>query len=349
MSRVKLEDLVGEEILDKEIVTERGVVLIPAGTRMKPIYIEKLGELGIKFVVIKDEQVSYEYRKSEIVNECKCKVKDVIERHFYSENYNLEQLQSVATEIMDEVLSKPEVILCVDNMYHNGEDIYFHSINVCIYSILVALKMKLKKTLIKEIALGALLHDVGYNTVKAKLNKLDFFSKDEKVVKEIRKHVIYGYYDVQNEDWLSKEAKDIILYHHEKEDGTGYPFKKKGNTLGIGCKIVSICDEFDNCVNGKFKEEKKVYLAIEEIVAGSGTRFNSKVVEAFQSIISAYPNGSLVQDNYGDISVVVSQNVNFPTRPVLKVLSNKNNTHDRVGQIKDLTRELTVFIEKTLC
>jgi len=348
MSRVKLEDLVGEEILDKEIVSERGVVLIPAGTRMKPIYIEKLGELGIKFVVIKDEQVSYEYRKSEIVNECKTKVKELIQRHFYSETYKLDELQTVATDIMENILDKPEVIMNIDNMYHNSEDIYLHSINVCIYSILIALRMEIKKSQIREIALGALLHDIGYNTVNAKLNNLDFSSTNDNVLKEMKKHVIYGYYDVQDEEWLSKEAKDIILYHHEKEDGTGYPFRKKGNSLSIGCKIVAICDEFDNCVNGKYKESKKVYLAIEEIVAQAGTRFSRKVTEAFKSIISAYPNGSLVIDNYGDISVVVSQNVNFPTRPVLKVLKNKNNTHERDGQIKDLTRELTVFIEDTL-
>lgn len=347
MSRVKLEDLVGEEILEKEIVSERGVVLIPAGTRIKPIYIEKLSELGVKNVVIKDEQVSYEYRKSEIVNECQCKVREVIQRHFYSENYKLTELQNVATGIMDSVLDRPEVVMCVDNIYHNGEDIYLHSINVCIYSILIGLKLKLKKSHIKDIAIGALLHDMGYNTVKAKLFDLDFSSKNENVRKELKKHVIYGYYDIQDEEWLAKESKDIILYHHEKEDGSGYPFKKKGNSLSVGCKIVSVCDEFDNCINGKFDEPKKVYLAIEEIVAQSGTRFNTKVVDAFKSIISAYPNGSLVIDNYGDISVVISQNVNFPTRPVLKVLKNKNNTHERDGQIKDLTRELTVFIEDT--
>ena len=208
--------------------------------------------------------------------------------------------------------------------------------------------MKLKKSNIKDIALGALLHDLGYNVVNAKLKNLDFTTTDEKVKKELMKHVIYGYYDVQNEEWLSKESKDIILYHHEHEDGSGYPFKKKGMHLSIGCKIVAICDEFDNCVNGKFKNAKKVYMAIEEIVAQAGCKFNFKVVEAFKSIISAYPNGTMVVDNYGDISVVISQNVNFPTRPVLKVLKNKNNTHERDGQIKDLTRELTVFIEDTI-
>ena len=348
MSRVKLEDLVGEEILEKEIVSERGVVLIPAGTRMKPIYIEKLEELGVKYVVIKDERVTYEYRKMEIVTECKSKVREMIERHFYSENYKLTELQEVATEIMETILDKPEVVLCVDNMYHNSEDMYLHSINVCIYSILIGLKLKLKRSHIREIAVGALLHDVGYNTVEGKINAYGRTLTKEAISKERKKHVIYGYYDVQNEEWLSKEAKDIILYHHEREDGLGYPFKKKGNCISVGCKIVAVCNEFDNCLNGKYKDAKNVYLAIEEIVAESGKKFNEKVVNAFRSVISAYPNGSLVRDNYGDISVVVSQNINFPTRPVLKVLMNENNIHDRNGQIKDLTRELTVFIEETI-
>ena len=64
MSRVKLENLVGDEILGKEIVSEQGVVLIPAGTRIKPIYIEKLSELGVKNVII---SLKKEYTRSERV------------------------------------------------------------------------------------------------------------------------------------------------------------------------------------------------------------------------------------------------------------------------------------------
>ena len=77
--------------------------------------------------------------------------------------------------------------------------------------------------------------------------------------------------------------------------------------------------EFDR-VNGKNGQSEKVYLAIENIVAQINTSFSYKVVETFKNTISAYPNGTLVLDNYGDVSVVMSQNNNFPTRPVLKVI-----------------------------
>lgn len=348
MSRVKLENLVGNEILGKEIVSEQGVVLIPAGTRIKPIYIEKLGELGVKNVIIRDEKVTIDYRKTEIINECKTKVKDLLQRHFYSDNKDLKDLEKVAVDIMDEALNKPEVILNVDNIYHNSEDIYLHSVNVCTYSILIALKMKIEKKVIIEIAVGALLHDIGYNYVNAELINHNKNAYNEKVIKEKKKHVVYGYSELQNETWLSQLSKDIILLHHEKEDGSGYPFKRKGDTIPLGCKIVSVCNEFDNRINGKYGEPEKVYMAIENIVAQCNNGYNVKVVEVFKNTISAYPNGTLVVDNYGDVSVVMSQNNNFPTRPVLKVIKSVNGSHKRVGEIKDLTRELTVFIEDTI-
>lgn len=348
MSRVKLENLVGDEILGKEIVSEQGVVLIPAGTRIKPIYIEKLSELGVKNVFIRDEKVSIDYRKTEIITECKTKVKELLQRHFYSDNSDLKELEKVAADIMDEALDKPEVILNVDNIYHNSEDIYLHSVNVCTYSILIALKMKIPKKEIIEIAVGALLHDIGYNYVNAELINHNVNKHNEKAIKESRKHVVYGYSEVQNEKWLSNLSKDIILLHHEREDGSGYPFKRKGNTIPLGCKIVALCNEFDNRINGKNGQAEKVYLAIENIVAQTNTGFCYKVVETFKNTISAYPNGTLVLDNYGDVSVVMSQNNNFPTRPVLKVIKCADGSHKREGEIKDLTRELTVFIEDTL-
>ncbi len=348
MSRVKLENLVGDEILGKEIVSEQGVVLIPAGTRIKPIYIEKLSELGVKNVIIRDDKVTVDYRKNEIITECKTKVKDLLQKHFYSDNKDLKELEKVAVDIIDEALEKPEVIINVDNIYHNSEDIYLHSLNVCMYSILIALKLNMEKKEIVDLAIGALLHDIGYNFVNSELINYNIDKQNDKAVKELRKHVIYGYSEVQDEVWLSETSKNIILLHHEREDGTGYPFKKKGNDINISCKIVSLCDEFDNRINGKYGECEKVYIAIENIVAQANTTFNLNVVEAFKTTISAYPNGTLVLDNCGDISVVMSQNNNFPTRPVLKVIKNINGTHARVGEVKDLTRELTVFIEDTI-
>ena len=347
MSRVKLENLVGDEILGKEIVSEQGVVLIPEGARIKPIYIEKLSELGVKNVIIRDEKISTDYRKTEIINECKNKVKELIQRHFYSDNKDLKDLEKVAIDIMDEALEKPEVILNVDNIYHNSEDIYLHSVNVCTYSILIALKLQLKKKEIIEIAVGALLHDIGYNYVNAELLTHNYRCT-EKAIKEQKKHVIYGFSEVQNEKWLSQLSKDIILLHHEKEDGTGYPFRRNGNTIPLGCKIVAVCNEFDNRINGKYAEQEKVYMAIENIVAQSNSSYDAKIVDIFKNTISAYPNGTLVVDNYGDVSVVMSQNNNFPTRPVLKVIKTVNGSHKRDGEIKDLTRELTVFIEDTI-
>ena len=348
MSRVKLENLVGDEILGKEIVSEQGVVLIPAGTRMKPIYIEKLSELGVRNVIIRDEKITEDYRKKEIKTECKSKIKDLLQKHFYSDSKDLKDLENVAVDIVDDVLNKPEVIVNVDNIYHNSEDIYLHSINVCMYSILIALKMNFEKKDIVEIAIVALLHDIGYSYVNAELINYNINKYNEKVEKELKKHVIYGYSEVQNEDWLSDTSKDIILHHHEREDGSGYPFRKSGNDISKECKIVGLCDEFDNRINGKYGECEKVYIAIENIVAQANTTFNYKVVEAFKNTISAYPNGTLVIDNCGDISVVLSQNNNFPTRPVIKVIKNTNGNHERVGEVKDLTRELTIFIEDTL-
>jgi hypothetical protein len=67
----------------------------------------------------------------------------------------------------------------------------------------------------------------------------------EKEQKEIKKHIIYGYAAVEKMEWLSQVSKDIIISHHERMDGYGYPFHIKDNRIKVGSRIAAVCDDFD--------------------------------------------------------------------------------------------------------
>ena len=76
----------------------------------------------------------------------------------------------------------------------------------------------------------------------------DFSHISQEDKEEYKKHPVYGYTAVKTEDWLSKESKDIILSHHERIDGSGYPLHNK--ILSMETKIASLCDFFDESICG---------------------------------------------------------------------------------------------------
>jgi len=148
--------------------------------------------------------------------------------------------------------------------------------------------------------------------------------------------------------WLSSTSKDIILNHHERMDGSGYPFHLKGDKIRIGSRIVAICDEFDSRVYGNLVPKMKVHDAIDFIVSQAESKFDLEVVRAFVASVAAYPIGALVITNENEIGIVLRQNPKCPTRPVIRIIQDANGRKPTEWIEKDLTKELTLFIKDTI-
>lgn len=348
---VHVSSLQGNEILAKDIVGESGIILIPAGSVIKKEYISKLVALGIEEVFI--QEASYECEEAEELTEIKIKekcgkiLKETIEKYFYSNSEEVQQIQVVVQDIISEILSEPEVLYNIEGIRDKNEEVYSHSLNVCTLSVIIATKLKFPKSKIKEIAVGSLLHDIGmsYLSVDIRNETYESLQSNEEKMIEVRKHVIYGYTAIQEKQWLSQTAKEIILYHHERIDGSGYPFKLKGERIKIGSQIVGLCDEFDCLVYGRYNKKYKVYQAIDYLLSKSGISFDYNLVKIFNDSVAAYPTGSSVITSDGDTAVVVRQNAKCPTRPVIRLVKDKDNNAYNECIEKDLTKELTLFIE----
>lgn len=342
----------GNEILARDILSESGTILISTGTHIKKDYILRLKELGVNEIYVEDEysQGIVEGIISERVIKIQCEetVKDIIERFSYSGTNELKEISSVAEDIILDVLESSEVMYNISGIRDNSKKTYAHSINVCTLSVFVALNMKLSKEKAREIAIGSLLHDIGYQYIGKDYSEVDRekLSKEEK--KELKKHVIYGYEALKNENWLTSVSKDIILYHHERIDGSGYPFHLKDDRIKIGSKIVAVCNEFDKRVYGFHEKKVKVHHAFEYIISLSGTWLDRKVVKTFYESVAAYPNGTTVITSKGDIGVVIRQNRKLPTRPVIRLIKNQFGEKYNDWIEEDLTKKLTLFIKDSI-
>ena len=342
----------GNELLAKDIYSDTDTLLISAGTIIKKEYVQKLKELHIEYLYVEDELAegvnltnSLEFQ---IQEQCQDAIREILSKYSFHNESELQDIKNIADDIIYDIMRDPEVIYNLSTIRSKSDTTYAHSLNVCALSVILAFKLKQPKNKIREIAIGCLLHDIGLTYIsKEILNQISEITS-EKELKEIKKHIIYGYSAVERMQWLSSTAKDIILNHHERIDGSGYPFHLKDSRIKIGSKIAAVCDEFDSRVYGNFIKKMKVHETIDYIVSQAGVLFDFDVVKAFVDSVAAYPTGSIVLTNQGEKGIVLRQNPQCPTRPVIRIIENKEGVKPVNWIEKDLTKELTLFIEDTL-
>lgn len=347
MRKVSIDSLIGGEVLAKELYTASGITLIPAGSILKKDYIQKLKELKVNTVFIKDSKViGYQdfNIESKIQEECKIMVRDILERYSYFAENDLEKIVVVAEKIMDDILSEPNIMYNISCVRKKDESTYSHSINVSALSVLIGLNMKLANDRIRDMAIGALLHDLGMVYLPFDYRNLVLDQCSTEIEKKIKSHVVIGYSMVEDQNWLSNVSKDIILSHHERENGSGYPMRLTKEKMRLETKIVALCDEFDSRVYGYLVKEQAVHRVVDYILSEAGRKFNFKVVQTFIESIVAYPVGSYVRTNMNEIGIVIRQNYKMPMRPVIRVIDAETN--DTI--IRDLVEELTVFIVEAI-
>ena len=344
----KVSDLIGGEILARTVMTSDYEILLSKGIVLSKEYIEKLGELDIKEVFVEEEigTEKVEIVKDEIGLDFKNKIKRIIEKHTFGHSKELIELSRTADNIINNLLEKEGVLEKIYDIKERSSDIYEHSISVCYLAILVGLKMKIPMERIHDIGVACLLHDLGlrYIMVNYTDRNIDEFSKDE--LMEYKKHPIYGYSALEKESWISGLSKNIILYHHEHNDGSGYPLKI--TNLPFEVKIVNICEQFDEMICGIGYKRLKVYDAIQYLKKYRNIYFDGTILDIFLDFAAVYPAGSYVLTNEDEIGIVLKQNKNHSDRPVIKIIYDKYGEKISYDLIKNLLTEDKIFIKKVI-
>jgi len=158
-----------------------------------------------------------------------------------------------------------------------------HNYRVTYYSIKIAQKLNLSSEQIKSLIKGAFLHDIGKiaisDTILLKSTKL---SDDE--FEQMKAHTTKGVEIVQNNPWL-KDAEEIILYHHEKVDGSGYPYGLKGDEIPYNTRIFTVADVFDALTSKRpYKEPFSLEKSMKIIRDDARTHFDKEIIDVFEEI-----------------------------------------------------------------
>ena len=159
-----------------------------------------------------------------------------------------------------------------------------HSERVAKYSVEIGKKMNLSDKDLKNLYIGALLHDIGKIGIpEAIINKTDKLTNEE--YQEIKTHPTRGAMIIEPAKFL-KEKVPLIKYHHERFDGKGYPDGLKGEEIPLMARIICCADSFDAMTSKRaYRDTMPIDFARKEMIRCSETQFDPKIVNAFLEVI----------------------------------------------------------------
>lgn len=192
-------------------------------------------------LLIADPDISIS-RKSQIIYKCAHKaLKDIFENPRSGEN--LRRTQNITNNMVDFVLGNDKSILSLLNLGSHDYYTFSHCVNVAVFGLGLWIMIgKGKDFELRDFALGCILHDIGKTLTPGQILKKPGRLDDDEF-NEIKKHTLHGFQLMK--DSLSPISLDVILHHHEKYCGKGYPHGLVGDDISDHAKIAAIADVYD--------------------------------------------------------------------------------------------------------
>ncbi|MEW6982256.1 HD-GYP domain-containing protein [Colwelliaceae bacterium 6471] len=213
-----------------------------------------------------------------------------------------------------------------------------HAINCAILMCGFSLYLGLKKETAAQITLGAILHDIGNAKVsQGILNKPTKLTEND--ISVIQKHVMWGYDACKKDGLTNKIVTDIIINHHERLDGSGYPRKIGENKLSKLARMIAIVDVYDAMTGDKpYKAGEQPVNAFRYLMAKNNL-FDRALVQQFIKYLGIHPVGSLVKLSDEKLAIVIKGNRDDPMKPLVKVFYNLKHTRYITSVNCDLAKD----------
>ena len=264
-------------------------------------------------------------------------------------------VNEIVDSFIDQISRSEGTILNLLDLKDYDQYTYSHSINVCLLSILFAKKLNYNEKGLKVVGIGSLLHDLGKQMIPK-----DIINKEFKLTKEeyeiIKKHPVYGYEIIRNQSNYGSLIQKIVLLHHERYTGKGYPFGFRGEQIGDISQIVSLADTFDAITTDRpYRLAKPYWYALNAIKNGSAISFAPRMVKSFIKDMPRFLTeneifkiGCFVILNTREVGEVIDYKYPQSLKPVVNIYINSKKEVVRYPVPVNLEFDDSRFIENVL-
>lgn len=262
-------------------------------------------------------------------------------------------VRMIVDSCVDSVLSNPYALTLISQMERVSVSLESHAISCCALATSFGRFLNMDSHALHDLALGALLHDVGMLKLPpAVVNHEGPFSPEE--YNKVRSHASLGSGILTANEYYWP-AVDVAYSHHEHVDGNGYPRQLKGSSIPFNARIVSIVDVYDRLTSSDSYREQILSptSAMGEIYAQKGKQFDPQLVEKFIRFMGVYPLGTPVKLNTGETAIVVEKNPFYMILPKVLIVLGEDGSRVEPRMVdlfeeRDRSEENKIKIVETL-
>lgn len=257
---------------------------------------------------------------------------NLVEDIRFSRIINLDLVKSCSDQICEYLNTDSNILALLGSMKEDEPYMFTHPVHVAFVSFVIGKWMKLNKSEISNLVFTGMVHDIGKAKISDKLlNKTEPLTDREMAT--MRTHTIMGYKILASLNVHDPQVLLGVLFHHERQDGTGYPKGLKGDQISLFGKIIAVADIYDAITSTKpYRIKSSPFRAVEEIQDSSFGRLDPKVCQAFLVNICNFYFGSTVRLSNEQIGEIVYVNPEEKTRPVIRC----NNEFINLAQKREL-------------
>lgn len=230
------------------------------------------------------------------------------------------KLVDLSGELMNRVLEKDSYLINMVEIKTFDNYTYSHSVNVAMLSTLIGLQLGYSKVSLKELTIAGLMHDFGKLEIPiAIINKPAELTEEEFAM--IQQHPTLAVNRLKHTVQISMTALDGIASHHEKFNGTGYPYGLEGSDIPLCGRILAIADVYDALTTARsYRPAWQVRDALEFMRRQSNIHFDPYILNEFFKTIALYPVGSMVKLSDGSTALVIKNYAGKIDSPVVRIL-----------------------------
>ena len=339
-----IEEILASSIQEVWIDSDKGLDVEAGETTVSVAESEAQVEAELNIAAEEQRQIapvpaSVEFaRASKICAQSKRAVTSMFQEARMGKAVNTASAQKLVEEISDSVSRNPGALISLARLKTADDYTYMHSVAVCALMIALSKQLGLDEKLTRSAGIAGLLHDLG----KA-LMPMDILNKPGKLTDEefaiIKTHPEEGYKLLLSSTGADEMALDVVLHHHEKTDGSGYPKRLKDAEISLYAKMGAVCDVYDAITSNRpYKAGWDPAESLRKMAEWANGHFDPSVFQAFVRSLGIYPIGSLVKLNSGRLGLVIDQAEKSLLTPKIKVFYSTRAMARIRPEIVDLSR-----------
>ncbi len=284
MSR-PLNDLLGKQ-LKRDVFNKMGVLVAPAAALLDHMLLRILEAQGINLT---DEDVQSlpraegrpKKKEQVLVEESVEKITDIFQEIFHTKQIPMNTIQEQVIPKILQATDHPNLFVLFSSLQAKDDYTYRHNIGVGVISTMLGRWLGLKDRELSELSVAATLHDVG----KMKI-PLDILNKPGKLTAAefdlMKKHTLFGYDMIKATAGTNHRQALVALQHHERQDGSGYPYGVEAGKIDFHSRIVAVADVFHAMTSKRaYRDAAPFYMTLREIYQNGFGELDAKIVYVF--------------------------------------------------------------------